>query len=318
MGVILFGFAALLLVAGVGVAVFFGAREVVDRLTPDCQVTVGEQTVKLHREQAENASLIAAIAKERGLPARAVTIAIATAYQESDLYNINYGDRDSLGLFQQRPSQGWGTEDEIMDPVYSTNAFYDALVRVSGYTELEITVAAQTVQRSAFPNAYAQHEEKARAIASALTGHSPATFTCEAPTRAPAAETALTATGLTPRAEALRLDTVERFGNLAMGGFEPGGVDAGHMDGSAHYTGRAVDVFFRPVNDANKVRGWALAHYYVANAARLEIATVIYDGKIWTARRSSEGWRDYQVPASSRGDRAILEHRDHIHVDVFE
>ena len=102
-------------------------------------------------EQAENAALITAISVRRGLPARAASIALATAYQESDLTNLEHGDRDSLGLFQQRPSQGWGTPEQILDPVYATNAFYDALAEVDGYESLEITEAAQEVQRSGFP-----------------------------------------------------------------------------------------------------------------------------------------------------------------------
>ena len=92
--------------------------------------------------------------------------------------NIDYGDRDSVGLFQQRPSQGWGTVAQIMDPVYSTNAFYDVLVTVEGWEGQEITDAAQRVQRSAFPNAYAQHEGRGRAFASALSGYSTGALTC--------------------------------------------------------------------------------------------------------------------------------------------
>lgn len=136
----------------------------------------------LSAEQARNAALISAIAIERGMPARAVTIALATAMQESRLINIDYGDRDSLGLFQQRPSQGWGTKEEIMDPVHATNAFFDALQKIPGYKSMDITAAAQAVQVSAFPQAYAQHESMARAFASALMGHSPAALTCDLPT----------------------------------------------------------------------------------------------------------------------------------------
>ncbi|QYJ02452.1 hypothetical protein KUV85_08870 [Nocardioides panacisoli] len=316
-GVILFGLAALSLVAAVGIGVIFGAREITDRINPECTVTVGEHTAKLQREQAENASLITAIARQRGMPARAASIALATAYQESDLYNIDHGDRDSIGLFQQRPSQGWGTEEQIMDPVYATNAFYDALAKVDGYESMVITEAAQEVQRSAFPGAYADHEDDARAIASALTGNSPEALTCRAPSSVDSADATLTSSGLTPRAETIRREVQERFGDQQVGGFAPGGVSEGHMEGSAHYDGRAVDVFFRPVNERNKVRGWAMAQYFVANAERLQVSTVIYDDRIWTARRSDEGWRDYDVPSSSGGDRAILEHRDHVHVDVF-
>jgi len=116
---------------------------------------------------------------ERGMPARAASIALATAYQESKLYNIDYGDRDSVGLFQQRPSQGWGSVAQLTDPVYATNAFYDALQKIDGYDSMEITVAAQEVQRSGYPEAYAEHEPDARVLASALTGYSPHVLSCE-------------------------------------------------------------------------------------------------------------------------------------------
>ena len=107
-----------------------------------------------------------------------MSIALATAFQESKLQNIERGDRDSVGLFQQRPSQGWGTEEEILDRATPINAFYDALVEVDGYQDMRITEAAQEVQRSGFPEAYEEHAEGARALASALTGYSPGRFSC--------------------------------------------------------------------------------------------------------------------------------------------
>ena len=122
------------------------------------------------------------------------------------------------------------------------------------------------------------------------------------------------ATGLVDRATTVREDLEARFGTLSLGGFEPGGVSSGHMEGSAHYDGRAIDAFVRPVNARNNARGWAIAHWAVANAARLDIRTVIFDDRVWTAGR--DGWRDYDPPSSS-GDIAILEHRDHVHIDVF-
>jgi hypothetical protein len=143
-----------------------------------CVADVDGTAWALDPDQAQNAALIAATGVQRGLPARAVTIALATALQESRLINVTYGDRDSLGLFQQRPSQGWGTAEQVQDPVYSTGKFYDGLVTVDGYEDLPITQAAQAVQRSGFPEAYAQHEGRARAWASALSGWSPATLTC--------------------------------------------------------------------------------------------------------------------------------------------
>ncbi len=287
--------------------------------TSGCTAEVDGHTVEVDLEQAENAALITAISIERGMPARAASIALATAYQESKLYNIEYGDRDSVGLFQQRPSQGWGTVEQLMDPVYSTNAFYDALQKVDGYDSMEITVAAQEVQRSAYPDAYADHEQDGRALASALTGNSPGALWCDVPGDADEASDEIDATGLVDRATTVREDLEARFGTLSLGGFEPGGVSSGHMEGSAHYEGRAVDVFFRPVNAENKKRGWAVASYLVANADRLDVRTIIFDDRIWRAGSwAGDGWRDYRVPSSSGGDRAILEHRDHVHVDVFD
>jgi hypothetical protein len=317
-GVLIFAaLSVLAAVAVVGVRVVGGSG--VPFLAADvCRADVGGRTVTLDPEQARNAGLIAATAVARGMPARAATIALATAYQESKLYNLKGGDRDSVGLFQQRPSMGWGTPEELRTPAYAANAFYDALVKVDGYTQLEVTVAAQTVQRSAFPLAYADHEADARVLASALTGNSPGAFSCRVGDSEEGGSLALRASGLTGRADALRREVAAVFPDLPMGGFEPKGVDSGHMEGSAHYEGRAIDLFVRPVSEANRTRGWAVAQYLVSQASRLHIKTVIFDAKIWTAgARSGQGWRDYTVPSSSRGDRTILEHRDHVHVDVY-
>ncbi|NEC76606.1 hypothetical protein, partial [Streptomyces rochei] len=149
---------------------------------PGCKVVSAEdggKTYEFTPEQAVNAATITAVGTARNLPERAVTIALATALQESTLRNLDHGDRDSLGLFQQRPSQGWGTPEEIMDPAYSAGMFYDHLVEVPDYTRLPLTVAAQRVQRSGFPDAYAKHEPDAALLAAALTGRSAATLTCE-------------------------------------------------------------------------------------------------------------------------------------------
>ncbi|MGH3362882.1 MAG: hypothetical protein ACRDOM_10540 [Nocardioides sp.] len=311
---------ALVVVVLVGVGVVV-AVNVFDRVGPllsreQCAVEVDGHEVTMSPEQAENAALMAAISIRRGMPARAASIAIATATQESKLYNIEHGDRDSLGLFQQRPSQGWGTEEQILNPYYSINAFYDALARIDGYETMKITEAAQEVQRSAYPGAYADHEADARALASALTGNSPRAFSCRIDDDADEAPVRLVDSGLTRRAEEVRIDVEGAFGELALGGFAPGGVRDGHQQGSTHYEGRAMDLFLRPVTPENRQRGWAIASYLVAQADRLAIQNVIWDDRIWTAgSRSDEGWRDYDPPPRS-GDRAILEHRDHVHVDV--
>jgi hypothetical protein len=168
-----------LLVGAVAVVVHVLGRSDGSRsVAESCDVEVGGTRWLLSPVQGDNAALLTAVSVRRGLPARAATIAIATALQESKLVNLSYGDRDSMGLFQQRPSQGWGTAEQIMDPVYSAGRFYDGLVAVAGYQDLPITDAAQKVQRSAFPEAYAQHEARARAWASALTGWSPGALTC--------------------------------------------------------------------------------------------------------------------------------------------
>lgn len=130
-------------------------------------------------EQARNATTIAAVGKRLDLPDHAVSIALATAYLESGLHNIDYGDRDSLGLFQQRPSQGWGTPAQIMTPHYAAAAFYRHLAKVPGWQVIPVTQAAQKVQRSALPGGYAQFEPAGRKIAESLTGEVPAGFACK-------------------------------------------------------------------------------------------------------------------------------------------
>src|SRR5680860_1593864 len=124
----------LVIVAMVGGAGYFGYTTLMTNSgQPSCRAVALGHDVSFSPEQTANAATITAIALKRGLPARAATIANATAIQESKLRNIKFGDRDSLGLFQQRPSQGWGTEAQILDPVYAANKFYDALIKIDGY-----------------------------------------------------------------------------------------------------------------------------------------------------------------------------------------
>ena len=156
-------------------------------------------------------------------------------------------------------------------------------------------------------------------LGEALLGHRGAALTCTVP---------LTddlgvdredpgPTGLTARADAVRLAMREVFGKQILGGFEPQGVTSGHVDGSAHYEGRAIDVFFRPVTEANQRLGWQQATWSVAHAAHLDVATVIFDREIWTASRSVQGWRTYNYPGGDT-DNPVLLHEDHVHVDVAE
>ena len=163
-------------------AVVYGVKS----LTPhhpaadSCQV-VGETTgtvYALKPAQLVNASIIADVAMRRGLPEQAVIVALATAQQESKLTNLDYGDADSVGLFQQRPSQGWGSPEQILDPVYSSGKFFDALVKVRNWEGLTVAAAAQAVQRSAFPDAYTSWQPLGTALGAALTGLTLTQLTC--------------------------------------------------------------------------------------------------------------------------------------------
>lgn len=119
-------------------------------------------------EQVSIARAAVQVADQRKLPARAKLVILATGFQESGIRNLTYGDRDSVGWLQQRPSSGWGTVAQIMDPAYGAGKFYDALVRVPGWQGMPVTVAAQAVQISAFPDAYAKWEASARTLLAAL------------------------------------------------------------------------------------------------------------------------------------------------------
>jgi hypothetical protein len=132
------------------------------------QCTISGSSVVVTGEQVTNARIIAQVARDRGLPDRAVVIALATAQQESRLRNLDHGDRDSLGLFQQRPSQGWGTPAQVQDPEYAAGQFFDRLVEVPRWRKRPVGEAADAVQRSAFPELVPRWEPMARALTRAL------------------------------------------------------------------------------------------------------------------------------------------------------
>jgi len=257
-------------------------------------------------EQAANAATIAAVGTGRNMPERAVTIALATALQESGLRNIEHGDRDSIGLFQQRPSQGWGTQEQIMDPTYSAGIFYAHLAKVPDYTDLPLTVAAQKVQRSGFPEAYAKHEPDAELLAAALTGQAAATLTCDGRFTAGVTETG---------PDAVRAALVRDFGRDALQetGAEVGGTPVPSPSPSPSVTatasGRTVSV---PVplgarQDASgrdeRARGWQLAQWAVANSAALHIQRVTYAGRVWT---SADGtWQPVRSDGAGGAERSV-------------
>ncbi len=210
----------------------------------------GTAPVTLSPEQAQNAVIITAVGVRRGMPDHAVTVALAAALQESHLLNLPYGDRDSLGLFQQRPSQGWGTAAQVLDPVYAAGAFYDHLVQVPGWESLPVTEAAQLVQGSATPDAYARWEPEARSLAIATTGERPAALTCQLSGFG----------GAPPPAGALATAAVAQLGPHALG---------------------------RPTS--NK-QGWQFAAWAVAHAYNYHLTSVSYAGSQWTWNSTATTW----------------------------
>ena len=255
--------AVVAVVVGTGIAIWRGAGPLPD--PEGCSATVGGHHVSIDTGQGEIATLIAAIGVERGLPARAVSIALATGFQESKLRNLRGGDRDSLGIFQQRPSQGWGTRAQILQPTYAINAFYDALEKVNGYETMRITDAAQKVQRSGYPEAYEPHAPDARALASALTGYSAGgRFSCVVH------DTKHTGTA------AAVIDSLRTgFGSRVL----------------ANSAGRQNVVVTVAGGEAGNRIGWSMAQYLVGHANTLDIRGLSFDKRSWHIGRSSEkGW----------------------------
>jgi hypothetical protein len=281
-----------------------------------CRVVSGHSGGKSYEftpEQAVNAATISAVGSTKGLPERAVAIALATALQESGLRNLKHGDRDSLGLFQQRPSQGWGTRKQIMDPTYAADVFYAHLVKVPGYTKLPLTVAAQRVQRSGYPEAYAKHEPDAVLLAAALTGRSVATLTCRG-------RTAPTPGG---GPDAVRAALVRDFGRevLQTAGAEvraDGGASSAAPSASSSASAAstaapspassssASGTVTVPVprgtsaGSTTRQRGWELAHWAVANSSALHIERVSYAGREWSRGWYADEWRS--TGSSGDGD----------------
>jgi hypothetical protein len=212
-----------------------------------CVATANNKSAVVDLDQAHFASIIAGVSVRRGLPPRAASIALATAYQETGIRNLDYGDRDSVGLFQQRPSQGWGTKKQLMDPNYAAGQFYDALVKIKNWETDDINDVAQKVQRSGHPEAYNDHEADARVLASALTGQSAAGFSC------------LDRTGTVGDVKGLRRTMQRTFGNL---------------DDSA-------DGAVITIRASSERRAWAYAHFAVANASLYGVTTVKIGDRLW-------------------------------------
>ncbi len=246
----------LIVLAGVVVVVIVRLGGVPAALRGEgCAVKNGSAAVDLSTEQMANAATIAAVGLRRNIPDQGIVVALATSLQESKLENLESGDRDSVGLFQQRPSQGWGTEAQLKDPRYAAGKFYTALLKVRGWEDMRVTEAAQLVQRSAYPDAYEKWADEAETLASAFTGHIPSSVVCTlvgTPSfRGAAAAQALSA--------GLRAD----WGQLT--------TSATTGDDGLIVTASDTQV------------GWQYAHWIVAHASDNGVERVRFGGQQWSA-----------------------------------
>jgi hypothetical protein len=270
-----------------------------------CEVDSADGLVDLSLDQMSNAGTIAAVAVSRNLPERAVTISLATAMQESKLQNLTAGDRDSIGLFQQRPSQGWGTPAQIGDPVYATNKFLDKLVQIQGYAQLPLTVAAQDVQHSGYPDAYATHETDAKTLAGALTGRVPASLNCTVNSVGSAVTGPIGADGLQQGGRAVSAKLKDEFGSTvtpraatAAGSADAAGGSSSSPSAAADPQGLGLTVGTGS-GTAGTARGWAVAQWAVANCQNLHITSVSYRGKVWRSSDSTKRWQSSGASATS-------------------
>jgi hypothetical protein len=232
-----------------------------------CLVHGGKFDVPLDPAQASIAATIAGVADHRSMPVRAVAIAYAAALQESHLQNLPYGDRDSVGVFQQRPSAGWGSRRQLLNPVYASTRFFAALAAVPRYQRLPIYRAAQAVQHSADGRAYGQYAQQGATMAGGFSGRQPHAVWCwysgpiRGRSRLSAAETELRRT----------------FGRLAI----------------RHAGDPLAEVGVRTPAD-----GWAVAAWLVSHASMFRLRHVTCQGYQWTAAHGRKGWT--ALPRSAR------------------
>jgi hypothetical protein len=249
----------MLAITGGGVALYLHFRPYLQGTS--CEARSAIAVMPLDLDQAANAGTIAAVALRRKLPEQAVVIAYATALQESHLHNLESGDRDSIGLFQQRPSQGWGTPEHLKDPVYATGRFFGALVKVKDYTLLPVHEAAQKVQRSADGSAYAEHEADAKVLAEAFTGRLAGGVRCWYPP--------------SRRRKTSQADAA--VAELSRTLKQPEHGDA--------------------LSVPNTRSGWAMASWLVANAQPYGLREVRYAGRHWRVSDGHSGWtKDGKAP----------------------
>ena len=233
-------------------------------ITPGCTAGLGENATQVDPSQAPVAATIAGVAARMGLSRRALEIAYAAALQESKMTNLPGGDRDSVGVFQQRPSQGWGTAAQLQDPEFASTAFFKALVKVPAYKTIPIYQAAQSVQHSADGTAYQQWEPDAQALAVAYTA-TPHAVTCW---YTPASKGHPQLASLSARIPAV-------FGPAA-----PGAPVE-----SVSRAGPGLRVRVSPA------QGWTVAHWLMTHASLYGVTKVSYQGWQWSASLTESAWQ---------------------------
>ncbi len=236
-----------------------------------CQAGSGQSAIALDPEQAAIAATIAGVAHHQAMPRRAVVVAYATAMQESKLQDLSYGDRDSVGVFQQRPSEGWGPARKLLNPVYASTKFFQALAAVPGYQHKPVYRAAQAVQRSADGYAYMQYQQEATLLAADFTGRDAHAVWCWPDGAGP------------PRAN---LAGARRALTAAFGPVGSQQVaaprDAPHLR----------------VPAAQPELGWTVAAWLVTHAASYGLHQVSYAGLRWRAAAGGSGWTRDPHPAT--------------------
>ena len=264
----------LVAVVGLGAGVYAVARGQVPAILGEsgCTVGAGRAAVALDPEQAQIAATIAGVAHRRDMPSRAVTVAYAAAMQETHLHNLDFGDRDSVGVFQQRPSEGWGPASKLINPVYASTKFFQALARVRGYRRLPVYQAAQAVQHSADGYAYAQYQRMAARLTAAFTGASPRAVWCWPPG----------ANAGTAQFAAARRALTQTFGRLP-----------------ARSSASAGDAPSLLVRASDAAVGWAVAAWLVTHAAQYRLRGVTFAGFQWSASQGGNWTKDKTARASA-------------------
>ena len=253
------------------VVVLVGGYVAYQRLAPllagsGCTAAGGGQDIALGTGQAGIAATIAGVAQHQAMPPDAVTVAYAAALQESKLADLTYGDRDSVGVFQQRPSQGWGPRTDLLNPVYASSKFFSALANIPGYQRMPVYQAAQDVQRSADGLAYQQYQLMAQHMTGAFTGQDPHAVWCWY---------AQKISGST-RSDAASVELARTFGpQRTRAEADPGLIVQVH----------------------GARQGWAVAAWLVSHAQLYRISYVGYAGYRWTAADGARGWSRSVSPA---------------------